>query len=70
MVWSHLALQLLSKTRYCRNYRGKEWIDGKTGKRRKQLLDDLRKREVTGNRKRKHYIALCGELALEDSVDP
>jgi hypothetical protein len=29
----------------------------------------LRKCEDTGNRKRKHYIALCGELALEEAVD-
>ena len=24
---------------------------------------------VTGNRNRKHYIALCGELALEEITD-
>ena len=29
----------------------------------------LRKREVTGNLKKKHQIALCGELFLEEAVD-
>jgi hypothetical protein len=29
----------------------------------------LRKREDNGNGKRKHQIALCGELALEEAVD-
>ena len=29
----------------------------------------LRKRENTVNWKRKHYIALCGELVLEEFVD-
>jgi hypothetical protein len=29
----------------------------------------LRKREDTGNCKRKHYIALCGELVLEEAAD-
>jgi hypothetical protein len=28
----------------------------------------LRKREHTGTRKRKHYITLCGELALEEAM--
>jgi hypothetical protein len=28
-----------------------------------------RKREDTGNRKRKHSIALCGELSSEDSME-
>jgi len=29
----------------------------------------LRKREETGNSKKKHAVALCGELALEEAVD-
>jgi hypothetical protein len=29
----------------------------------------LRKRQDAGNRKRKYYIALFGELALEDDMD-
>jgi hypothetical protein len=29
----------------------------------------LRKREDDGNSRRKHYIALCGELALKDFMD-
>jgi hypothetical protein len=39
------------------------------GRRGKQLLDDLQEREDTRNRKRKKYIALCVELALEEAVD-
>jgi len=39
------------------------------GKRHKQLLDDLRKREVSINRKRKHWITFYGELALEGAVE-
>jgi hypothetical protein len=38
-------------------------------RRRKQLLNDLRKGQDTVNSKRKHYIALCGELALEEAMD-
>jgi hypothetical protein len=30
---------------------------------------NLRKKENTGNWKKKHQIALCGELALEEIVD-
>jgi hypothetical protein len=29
----------------------------------------LRRREDTGNRRRKHWITLCGELALEKDMD-
>jgi hypothetical protein len=29
----------------------------------------LMNRQDTGNGKRKHYIALCGELALEEATD-
>jgi hypothetical protein len=29
----------------------------------------FRKREDTGNWKRKHYTALCGELAWEEAMD-
>jgi hypothetical protein len=29
----------------------------------------LRKSEETGNWNRKHYIPVCGELALEETVD-
>ena len=39
------------------------------GRRRKQLLDDLRKRDGVGNRKSKHLTALCGELVLEKAMD-
>jgi hypothetical protein len=40
-------------------------------RRRKQLLDDLSKREDdTGSCRRKHYIAVCGELTLEEVNGP
>jgi hypothetical protein len=42
---------------------------GKQGRRRKQLLGDLRKRELTGNRKRRHQIVIPGEVAVEESTD-
>ena len=39
-----------------------------TGRRRKQLLTDIRERENTVNWKRKHLIALCEELDLEEAI--
>jgi hypothetical protein len=36
---------------------------------RKQLLDEHKKREDTGNLKRKHYIVLYEELAFEDVMN-
>jgi hypothetical protein len=42
---------------------------GRHGRRRKQLLGDLRKREHTGNRKRKNQIAISGEVAVKESTD-
>ena len=36
------------------------------GKRRKQLVDALKEKRGPGNCTRKHYIALCGEHALEE----
>jgi hypothetical protein len=36
---------------------------------RTQLLDILKDRGSTVNRKRKHYIAICGELAMEEAMD-
>ena len=38
-------------------------------RRRNQLLDNIKETEDTGNRERKHFIALCGELALEEAMD-
>jgi hypothetical protein len=43
---------------------GRTEVTGRRGRRHKQLLYDLRKGQDTVNRKRKHYIAPCGELAL------
>jgi hypothetical protein len=48
---------------------GKFDVTGRRGRRRKLLLDDLRKREDTGNRKRKQSIELCRGLALEKATD-
>ena len=39
-------------------------VTGRRGKRCKKLLHDLKE-----NLKKKHYIALCGELALEEAMD-
>jgi len=39
------------------------------GRRRKQLLDDLKKSYDSRNWKRKHYLEFCGEVALEESMD-
>jgi hypothetical protein len=44
-------------------------VTGRRGRRRRKLLDDLMEREVTLLRRRKLYIALCGELALEEAMD-
>ena len=44
-------------------------MTGRRGKRHKELQDVLKKRGSTGNWKRKHLIALCYELALEDGMD-
>jgi hypothetical protein len=42
---------------------------GRQGRRRKQLLGDLRKPELTGKRKRRNQIAISGEVAVEESTD-
>jgi hypothetical protein len=48
---------------------GRMEVTGRRGRRRKQLVDDLKKRGYTGNWKRKHNIAFSGELALEETMD-
>jgi len=58
-----------SKTPYCRKDTGKDKVKGRWVRKHKQLLITLRKRKDTGNWKRKHYITLCGELALEEAMD-
>jgi hypothetical protein len=40
-----------------------------TGRRRRKLLDDLKEKKDTLIWKRKLWIALCGELALEEALD-
>jgi hypothetical protein len=44
-------------------------VTGRRGKDISSYWMTLRKREDTGNRKRKHYIALCEELPLEGFMD-
>jgi len=45
-------------------------MTGRRGRRGKHLLDDLKEnREDTRIGKRKHQIALCGQLALEEAMD-
>jgi hypothetical protein len=41
---------------------------GRRGRRRKQLLQGLKEKEDTGNWKREHKIAHCGELVLEETM--
>jgi hypothetical protein len=48
---------------------GRITVTGRRGKGRKQLLDVLRKRENTLMQNRKHLIAFCKELALEEAKD-
>lgn len=42
---------------------------GRRGRRRNQLLEDLTETRRYLNWKKKHYIALCRELVLEDALD-
>ena len=44
-------------------------VTGKRERRRKELLDDLKETRRYGNCKRKHPIAMCGELAVEGEMD-
>jgi hypothetical protein len=44
-------------------------VTGRRGRRRRKLLDDLKEREDTLISRRKLWIALCGELALEEALD-
>jgi hypothetical protein len=44
-------------------------VTGRRVIRRKQLLDDLKEEKGCSVLRRKHYIALGEELALEDSMD-
>jgi hypothetical protein len=46
---------------------GRIEVTGRRGRRRKQVLDDLKEKRKTGSLKRKHWIALCGEFALEET---
>jgi hypothetical protein len=43
-------------------------VTGRRGKRRMQLLDDLKEKRRYWNCKRKHLISLSGERALEEAV--
>jgi len=44
-------------------------VTGRRGRRRKQLLDDLKEKVEYGNLKRQHQITLCGEIAVEEYMD-
>jgi len=52
-----------------RNCRLKHIIEGSDGntRRRKSLLDDLQKKRMLEIQRRKRYIALCYELALDEA---
>jgi len=43
-------------------------LTGKRGRRRKQLRVGLKKTEDTGRWRRRHSIALCAELSLEETM--
>jgi hypothetical protein len=51
------------------NIQGGIEVTGRQGRRRRKLLDDLKEREDTLIWKRKLWIALFGELALEEALD-
>ena len=42
-------------------------VTGRQGKRRRKLLDDLKERRGYSHLKEEVWIALCGELALEET---
>jgi hypothetical protein len=44
-------------------------VTERQGRRRRKLLDDLKERRGSLISKRKLWIALCGELALEEALD-
>jgi hypothetical protein len=49
---------------------GKNERIGRRERGRKQLLDEIKEaKKNTRNWKRKHYVALCGEIALEKAMD-
>jgi hypothetical protein len=48
---------------------GKIEVMGRTGRRRKQLLDILKVKRGCWKLKAKALITRCGELALEEAVD-
>ena len=48
---------------------GKKKGTGRTGSRREHLLVDLQETRTRGNGKRKQYIALCSEFAVEDAAN-
>jgi hypothetical protein len=44
-------------------------VTGRRGRRRRKLLDGLKERKGYSHLRRKLWIALCGELALEEALD-
>jgi hypothetical protein len=50
------------------NMEGRIEVRGRRGRSCKQLLDDLKEAKVYCKLNRKYYIALCGELVLQEAV--
>jgi hypothetical protein len=48
---------------------GKIEMTGRQGRRRRKLLDDPKERRGYSHLKEELWVALCGELALEESLD-
>jgi hypothetical protein len=48
--------------------KGRTEVTGRRGRRREQLLDGLNEKRGYWKLKEEAYIALCGELALEEAV--
>jgi hypothetical protein len=59
------VFKLSSKTRYWRKYRS----DEKRRRRRKELLDKFKERKDTGTRQQRNWIALSGEITMEESLN-
>jgi hypothetical protein len=48
---------------------GSKEVTGRRGRRRKQLLYDLKEKRYTGNWKMKHEIAFYAKLAFQEATD-
>jgi hypothetical protein len=50
-------------------YKGGIGVTGRQGRRRRKLLEDIKERGGYSHLNRELWIALCGELALEEALD-